>query len=92
MHLETELGQFCLKNDKQKVEAGGRYGSAASVKFSLVNFFLKCLIPGQKSDQTPIVTRQFFMNFKVQKSEFLMSFCLLFNEMLCIAHQKSPET
>ena len=48
MHLETELAQFCLKNDKQKIEAGGRYGSAASVKFRLVKFFPKCLIPGQK--------------------------------------------
>ena len=54
--------------------------------------FPKCLIPGQKSDQNPIVTRQVFMNFKVQKSEFLVNFCLLFNQMLCIAHHKSPET
>ena len=70
----------------------GRYGSAASVKFRLVRIFPKCLIPGQKSDQNPIVTRQVFTNFKVQKSEFLVSFCLLFNQMLCIAYQKSPET
>ena len=41
-----------------------------------------------------MVTRQVFMNFTVQKSEFLIlvSFCLLFNQMLCIAHKKSPET
>ena len=102
MHLETELAQFCLKNDKQKIEAQrggltlpinrGRYGSAASVKFRLVNFFFKMPYTCAKSDQNPIVTRQVFMNFKVQKSEFLVSFCLLFNQMLCIAHHKSPET
>ena len=62
MHLETELAQFCLKNDKQKIEAQrggltlpinrGRYESAASVKFRLVKFFPKCLIPGQKVTKT----------------------------------------
>ena len=78
----------------KKLRHRGRYGCAASVKFRLVKIFPKYLIPGQKSDQNPIVTWQVFMNFKVQKSEFLIlvSFCLLFNQMLCIAHQKSPET
>ena len=44
-----------------------------SVKFRLVKIFPKNLIPGQKSDQNPIVTRQVFMNFEVQKSGFLVS-------------------
>ena len=72
----------------------GSYGCAASVKFRPVKIFPKYLIPRQKSDQNPIVTRQVFMNFKVQKSEFLIlvSFCLLFNQMLCITHQKSTKT
>ena len=63
MHLETELAQFCLKNDKQKIEAQrggltlpinrGTYGSAASVKLRLVKLFPKCLITGQKVTKTP---------------------------------------
>ena len=58
-----------------------------SVKFRLVKIFPKNLILGQKSDQNPIVTRQVFMNFKVQKSEFLVSepplFTLLSNVVHC---------
>ena len=63
MHLETELVQFCLKNDKQKIEAQrggltlpinrGRYGSAASVKFRLVKcLFQNALYLGKKVTKT----------------------------------------
>ena len=61
MHLEIELAQFCLKNDKQKIKAQkggltsykkGRYGCAASVKFRLGIIFPKSLVPGQEGDQS----------------------------------------
>ena len=50
-----------------------RYGSAASVKFRLGKIFPKNFVPRQKSDQNPTVTRHVLINFKVQKSQFLMS-------------------
>ena len=82
MHLEIEFAQFCLKNDKQKIKTQkggltlsklGRYRCAASVKFRLGKIFPKNLVPGQKSDQNPAITRYVFINLKVQKSEFSMS-------------------
>ena len=39
----------------------------------LGKIFPKSIVPGQKSDQNPTITRHVFMNFKVQKSQFLMS-------------------
>ena len=62
MHLETELAQFCLKNDKQKIEAQrggltlpinrGRYGNAPSVKLRLVRIFPNSLYLGKKVTKT----------------------------------------
>ena len=62
MHIETELAQLCLKNDKQKIEAQrgaltlpinrGRYGSAGSVNFRLVNFFQNAVYLGIKVTKT----------------------------------------
>ena len=49
------------------------YGCAANVKFRLRNIFKKTLVLGGKRDENPTVTRQFFMNFNVQKSECSVS-------------------
>ena len=74
-----------------------RYGSDASVKFRLGKIFLKSLVPGQKSDQNPTITRHVFKNFKVQKSQFLMSgplFVFVHSLIKCYALfiKKSPKT
>ena len=72
-----------------------RYDSAASVKFRLGKIFPKNLVPGQKSDQNPTITRQVFINFKVQKSQFLMSGPLFVHSLIkCYALfiKKLPKT
>ena len=61
----------------------------------LGKIFPKSLVPGQKSDQNPTITRHVFMNFKVQKSRFLMSGPLFVYSLIkCYALfiKKSPKT
>ena len=59
--------------------------------------FPKNLVPGQESDQNPTITRHVFINFKVQKSQFLMSWPLFvfvhsLIECYVLFIKKSPKT
>ena len=67
-YFEIQKVYSLLKMSVKKV-----YGCAANVKFRLGNIFRKALVLGGKRDENPTVTRQVFMNYKVQKSKCSVS-------------------